>query len=267
MNDIDISLIESLKTMGLTEYEAKVYSALVLFDRTEVKQIYEYLNIPKPSVYQSLKKLTDKGLVQVINAKPAIYRATPPEIAVKHMTGIYQEAEKKALSGLENLAKKSLQTENPNVIWTLFGKENVEHNMEEMIGRALKSLKLVLPPEYQEYLELAGGKEVKIELLTFAPDTSIAQHYNLNDITVHDANGLNLEDFGVLSHYLMDLPVPPKQLSRLILVVVDDEEFMYIPPIPGNIQSGITSKNFFTVKFINLIFNAFYEHSPSFTLK
>ncbi len=75
MKTISNKLVESLKTLGLTEYEAKVYSALVLFERTEVKQVYEFLDAPKPSVYQSLKTLTDKGLVQVVNAKPAIYRA------------------------------------------------------------------------------------------------------------------------------------------------------------------------------------------------
>jgi sugar-specific transcriptional regulator TrmB len=267
MNDIDEALIESLKTMGLTEYEAKVYSALVLFDRTEVKQVYEYLNIPKPSVYQSLKKLTDKGLVQVVNAKPAIYRPIPPEIVIKHMTGIYQEAEKNALSLLEKLENKRMETENPDVIWTLFGKENVEHSIEEMMGKARKSMKLVLPLEYQRYLKLVRGRNVKIELLTFTPDASIAQHYNLGDITVHNANGLDLEDFGVLSNYIMYLPVPPEQLAHLILVLVDDAEFMYIPPIPGNIQSGITSRNFFTVRFINLIFDTFFEHTPSISLK
>jgi len=40
MISISNGLVESLKTLGLTEYEAKVYSALVLFDRAEVKQIY-----------------------------------------------------------------------------------------------------------------------------------------------------------------------------------------------------------------------------------
>jgi len=136
MNELDANLIESLKTMGLTEYEAKVYSALVLFQRSEVKQIYEYLSIPKPSVYQSLKKLTDKGLAQVVNAKPAIYRAIPPEIAIRHMTEVYQKAEKNALSVLEELEKKSVERENPDVIWTLFGEENLEHRMDELMTKA-----------------------------------------------------------------------------------------------------------------------------------
>jgi sugar-specific transcriptional regulator TrmB len=267
MNDLDVDLIESLKTMGLTEYEAKVYSALVLFDRTRVKQIYEYLNIPKPSVYQSLKKLSEKGLVQVVNAKPAIYRATSPEVAIKHMSEIYESAEKKALSALEELKIKSVQKEKPDVIWTLFGEENVEHSLEDLIGKAEKSLKLVLPRDYLDYLELVRKKDVKIDLLIFERDTSIPQHYGLKNTTLHDASNLDLSDFGVLSNYIKALPLPFEQFSKLILIVVDDDEFMYIPPIPGKVPSGITSQNIFTIKFVSLLFDMIYEHTPEIMVK
>jgi len=266
MNELDANLIESLKTMGLTEYEAKVYSALVLFHRSEVKQIYEYLNIPMPSVYQSLKKLTYNGLAQVVNAKPAIYRATPPEIAIRHMTEVYQKAEKNALSVLEDLEKKSVKRENPDVIWTLFGEENVEHNMEELITKARKSMKLVLPTNYLDYLEFAREKDVRIELLIFTRDTSLVKHYGLENVTVHDASAIDLSDFGVLSDYIESLPLSPHQYSDLILIMVDDEDFMYIPPIPGPIKSGITSKNLFTIGFVNSIFDAVYEHTPEVKL-
>ncbi len=105
---ISATLIESLKTLGLTEYEAKVYSGLVQFDQAEVKQIYEYLEIPKPSVYQSLKTLTDKGLVQIVSSRPAIYRATPPKIALRHMTDVHRKAEDDAMLELEELEKSPL---------------------------------------------------------------------------------------------------------------------------------------------------------------
>ena len=92
MSELSIELIESLKTMGLAEYEAKVYSTLVLFERAEVKRIYEYLNIPKPSVYQSLKGLMDKGLVMMVSSKPAIYKAVTPKIALRSLIRIHEDA-------------------------------------------------------------------------------------------------------------------------------------------------------------------------------
>lgn len=121
MSELSIELIESLKTMGLAEYEAKVYSTLVLFERAEVKRIYEYLNIPKPSVYQSLKGLMDKGLVMMVSSKPAIYKAVTPKIALRSLIRIHEDAKKIALKELKNIEKSNIQIEDPYIIWTLFG--------------------------------------------------------------------------------------------------------------------------------------------------
>ena len=159
MSELSIKLIESLKTMGLAEYEAKVYSTLVLFERAEVKRIYEYLNIPKPSVYQSLKGLMDKGLVMMVSSKPAIYKAVPPRIALRSLIRIREDAKKIALEELERIEKSNIEIEDSYIIWTLFGENNVEHSMEELMCKAQKSMKLVLPEEYLNYLSFASNKD------------------------------------------------------------------------------------------------------------
>ncbi len=267
MNEISTDLIESLKTMGLTEYEAKVYSALVLFERAEVKQIYEYLNVPKPSVYQSLKGLMDKGLVMRVSSKPAIYRAVPPKIALRHLIEIQENAEKNALEELECLEKSSMETENPDIIWTLFGENNVEHSIEELICKAQKSVKLILPLEYMDFLSFISGKDLKIDLLMFGKDTSIANRYNLKNLTVHDGNEIDVSDFGDLSKYLANLPLPHQQYSKSIFIFIDDEEFMYVPPYPGKTKSGITSKNPYLIGLVSILADAVWEHTPEVDLK
>ncbi len=267
MNEISTDLIKSLRTMGLTEYEAKVYSALVLFERTEVKQIYEYLNVPKPSVYQSLKGLMDKGLVMMVSSKPAIYRAVPPKIALRHLIKIQENAEKSALEELEHLEKSNLEIEDSEIIWTLFGENNVEHSMEELMCKAQNSIKLVLPTEYLDLLSFVSGKDLKIDLLMFERDTSIASRYGLKNLTVHDGHGIDVSDFGDLSKYLANLPLPPQQYSKSIFVFIDEEEFMYVPPYPGKTKSGITSKNPYLIGLVSILSSAIWERTPEVKLE
>jgi sugar-specific transcriptional regulator TrmB len=267
MKEILTDLIESLKTMGLTEYEAKVYSALVLFERAEVKQIYEYLNVPKPSVYQSLKGLMDNGLVMMVSSKPAIYRAVPPKIALKHLIEIHENAEKSALEELEQLEKINMETEDSEIIWTLFGENNVEHSMEELMCKAQKSMKLILPAEYMDFLSFASDRDLKIELLMFGKDASIASRYKLKNLTVHDGCGIDVSDFGDLSKYLANLPLPPEQYSKSIFIFIDDEEFMYVPPYPGKTKSGITSKNPYLIGLVSILSSAVWEHTPEVQLE
>jgi sugar-specific transcriptional regulator TrmB len=262
MNTISNDLIEALKTLGLTEYEAKVYSALVLFDRTEVKQVYEFLDAPKPSVYQSLKTLTDKGLVSVVNAKPAIYRATPPGIAIKHMAEAHRKVEEIALLELEELEKSRVEREAPDIIWTLYGIENIEHTMEEMLGNAKRSVKLILPDAFLGYLEILRGKGVDVELIMFGFDPSVPEKYGLEYLAVRDALGLDVKDLAPLLKNFSGFPVPPENLTRLIMVLVDDEHFMYIPPVPGTTMSGITSQNPFVTALAGMAFKTFWERMP-----
>jgi len=266
MTDISTNLVESLKTMGLTEYEAKVYSALVLFDRAEVKRIYEYLGVPKPSVYHSLKGLMDKGLVMIVSSKPAIYRAVPPKIALKYLAEIYRSAEDSALEELEDLEKSVLETESPDIIWTLFGDKNVEHSMEELISRATRTMKLVLPEEYIGFLSFIRGTELDIELIMIGKDKSLMKYYELKNLSVHDAYGLDVNDFNI-SKYFTDFPLPFRNYPLLpenfsILVSIDGEEFMYVPPFPGKTKSGITSKNRYLVTIVDILFGIAWQHTP-----
>lgn len=267
MTEISNNLVESLKTMGLTEYEAKVYSALVLFDRTEVKQVYEYLKMPKPSVYQILKQLMNRGLVQVVSSKPAIYRATPPKIALRHLTEVHKSAEEQALKELEDLEENPVETEDSDIIWTLFGSSNVEHSMEELMCKARESMKLILPEEYLYFLSFVKGKELDIELLMFGKDASIAERYELKNLTVHNAYGLDVADFGVIPKYFTEIPLPPEQYSKFILISIDNNEFMYIPPFPGNTKSGVTSKNPYLIVLVGILFGVVWEHTPEVPLK
>ncbi len=267
MNEISTNLIESLKTMGLAEYEAKVYSTLVLFERAEVKRIYEYLNVPKPSVYQSLKGLMDKGLVMMVSSKPAIYRAVPPKIALRHLIDIHRTAERNALEELEYLEKSNLETEDSEIIWTLFGENNVEHSMEELICKAQNSMKLILPAEYMDFLSFVSDKELKIELLIFGKDTSIASRYKLKNLTVHNGHEIDVLDLGDLSKYLANLPLPPEQYTKSIFIFIDNNEFMFVPPYPGKTKSGITSKNLYLIGLVNIIAGAVWEHTPEVPLE
>lgn len=263
MKAISSNLIESLKTFGLTEYEAKVYSALVLFDRAEVKQIYEFLDAPKPSVYQSLKTLTDKGLVQVVNARPALYRATPPKIAIKHLTEVHRKAEDIAMLELEELEKSRVSEEYPNIIWTLYGNENIEHKVEEILGRVNGSLKAIIPVDFLDYLEILRNKDLDIRLITFGPDACDAakNKYGLKNATTHDASSLDLSDLMPVVKYIADLPISPGQFRNVLVLIADDDEALYIPPIPGTVKSGVTTQNPVVVSLAGIMFRILWERT------
>lgn len=260
LSKISATLIESLKTLGLTEYEAKVYSGLVQFDQAEVKQIYEYLEIPKPSVYQSLKTLTDKGLVQIVSSRPAIYRAAPPRVALRHMTDVHRKAEDDAMLELEELEKSRIGQEYPNVLWTLFGRENVEHKLEEMFEGAIHSVRAVLPGDFIVYLGLVVGRGFPIEVLTFGRENVDLIKDAFPEVRVHDVYTMDMRGMESLLVKFTGLPVPPDQVQRALGVLADDREMMWIPPIPGTV-TGLTSENPMAVSLMGIVFSIIWERT------
>ncbi|OPY25753.1 MAG: Sugar-specific transcriptional regulator TrmB [Methanocella sp. PtaU1.Bin125] len=261
MSAISSTLIESLKTLGLTEYEAKVYSGLVGFGQAEAKQIYEYLEIPKPSVYQSLKTLTDKGLVQIVSSRPAIYRATPPKIALRHMTDVHRKAEDDAMLELEELEKSGPGQEYPNVLWTLFGQENVEHKLEEMLEGAGRSVRAILPGDYIVYLGLVVGRGFPIDVLTYGQENVSLIKDAFPEVHVHDLQTVDIRGLEPIAAKFAHLPLTPGAFKRALGVLADDNEMMWIPPVPDTVMTGLTSKNPMVVALMSIIFSTVWERT------
>ncbi|MGY3717905.1 TrmB family transcriptional regulator [Sutcliffiella cohnii] len=60
-------IINTLKGFGFTEYEAKVYLALLEQNNLNGNGIALKSGVPGPKVYETLKKMTDKGFVFVVS--------------------------------------------------------------------------------------------------------------------------------------------------------------------------------------------------------
>ena len=80
-------------------------------------------------------------------------------------------------------------------------------------------------------------------------------------MTVHSGQGFDLKDFGELSKYFKKRSIPPTDYSKLILIIKDNSEFMYIPPWEGQNKAGLTSKNLMVVDFTQMMFNILWDRT------
>jgi len=63
-----------LKEFGFTDYETKVYLALVQVGSTTAQEIQQHTSVPSNKVYASLLSLIDKGYVAVLDIRPKQYK-------------------------------------------------------------------------------------------------------------------------------------------------------------------------------------------------
>jgi sugar-specific transcriptional regulator TrmB len=72
------ALIEKIRQLGFSEYEARCYLALLERESLTVSEISRLAEIPRPNAYEALEKLMAKGIVVSIPGNMKRYAASDP---------------------------------------------------------------------------------------------------------------------------------------------------------------------------------------------
>jgi sugar-specific transcriptional regulator TrmB len=70
-------MISALKTLGLTEYEAKAYQALLRSEQQTAYQVSAVSGVPRARVYEILQRLVNQSLAGKTGGEPIRYSALP----------------------------------------------------------------------------------------------------------------------------------------------------------------------------------------------
>lgn len=255
MSKIPVKLVAALKTLGLFESEAKVYAALVMFDYAEPKELVEFLDISKPSVYEGLKGLEERGIIMQVNTKPSVYRAVPPDIAVKLLMDTYVKASDEASKFLSLLEKDKIKDKSSEALWSIYGNQNVEYKIEDMIKNAKKDVLCVMPERYLPFLEGAKGRGLKVVAMIITEDkdlgSKIEESFKGEDIKYVIMSGSDMMD-KLLRFKINEETLKSKEIqealtmfnyNNMFIFMVDDSEFLYMPPLNGSTVSAIHTTN------------------------
>ena len=72
------SVIEKLQRVGLTQYEAKTYVALLNMRLSTATKVSEKSGVPRTKIYSVLETLKDKGWVHLYSGVPLLFKAVQP---------------------------------------------------------------------------------------------------------------------------------------------------------------------------------------------
>ncbi|HLE07933.1 MAG TPA: helix-turn-helix domain-containing protein [archaeon] len=117
-----------LKHLGLTEYEAKSYLALVKNGPLAADKVSSLANIPLPRVYDTMVSLSKRGLVIVSRSRPQVFRVTDPT----QIFNILREDEKRKME--ERL--KEIESVIPQFVSSIksYKKAEVGNALEEVLA-------------------------------------------------------------------------------------------------------------------------------------
>jgi sugar-specific transcriptional regulator TrmB len=135
-------LVDSLRKLGLTEYEARAYLSLAELGPSSPRDVAQRAKIPYPSAYDALKTLVSKGWAETAASRPTIYSPRSPEAIGRETFASLRED----FVQLEKIYRDvSSRTPRVEIIYTVMGKDKVLRKMYEMLDRAKRSVTLVMP--------------------------------------------------------------------------------------------------------------------------
>ncbi len=72
------SVVDKLKKLGLTEYEARVYLSLLMDHLNSATKLSKKSGVPRTKIYSVLRSLQQKGWVKIYSGIPLLFRAVNP---------------------------------------------------------------------------------------------------------------------------------------------------------------------------------------------
>ena len=129
--------VESLKRLGLSEYESKVFIALQRLGVGTARDVYQHTDVPRSQVYGAAETLEDRGLVEVQQSKPMEYRPVTLEEARERLQERFVRETERAFDYLEKeRARSPNQDEEREDFWTVKGEKNIDSRITSLLDEA-----------------------------------------------------------------------------------------------------------------------------------
>jgi len=146
---------EVLGKVGLTQYEARAYIALVARGLGDATTLASAAEIPRTSAYKVLESLSEKGYAKPTGGKPILFRPTPPLDVADLLKGAIQEV----FDRLASLHRLVAEHGEPQLVYLLSGRDKVLQKVGELLDQSTRTFILTTPGVAEVRDEL--GKKIQ----------------------------------------------------------------------------------------------------------
>jgi sugar-specific transcriptional regulator TrmB len=147
-----------LQDLGLTDYEIKVYLALLDNPGSQASDASRVAGVPVSKIYEVLANLEKKGWVESQQStRPARYYPKSPSTALQ---AVRIRLERELKSNEEYLLQELMprysrkETQEKPEIWIIRGEYNILAKVQETIDRCKKEILVVVPSALNEVIDL-----------------------------------------------------------------------------------------------------------------
>ncbi|GAA0674279.1 TrmB family transcriptional regulator [Natronoarchaeum mannanilyticum] len=212
--------VELLQQLGLKEYEAKCFVALSRLPKATAKDISDVSEVPRTRVYDAIRVLEAKGLVEIQHSNPQQYRAVKIDEAAATLREEFESRTEKLADSLASIDAVSLEEDEEEVaheVWSLSGESAIRNRTKSLLDDADDEIVLVVGDESKltedlfDQLRAAQDRGTTVLVGTVSDDLRDRVVESMPDVEVF------VSELEWLSE-LEDDPTDTVSISQLLLV-------------------------------------------------
>ena len=243
-------IVDSLKSLGLTKYEALVYIALLRVNGATATEIHGISGVPRASVYPVLDQLKEKDLVSVSQSSPKRFAALDPDDGIGNLLSRIEQDADAAKEALLTIHRECMNFERAGqeLIWNVYGISAVRKKLIELLSHARHHVRLVAHPRIL-------SEDIKKVLNQKAQQITI-------EIVTHEWDGGISGDMKV---YEKKIPAIPKELDRAKdlmaggIFIIDDHTVMVVMGSGDEDSVALYSESVGFLRFFTRYYNFIIE--------
>ena len=217
-----MNLLQKITQIGFTEYEAKVYLALLAQNPATGYQLSKESGVPRSMVYEALKRLHARGAaLETVEGRATLYRPLPPDVLLNQYLAEYDRLVDELRGELDKLFADQVDER----VWSINGRSTTLSYARQLIQEAHQELFLVLTDE-----DLAALQDVIA--------TACNRGISVNTLLTGEGQ---LECGRVAYHPPLESEL--QELTTTLLVVADDRETLIASARPHHDTQATVTRN------------------------
>lgn len=174
------ALAAGLRDMGLTEYEIRVFLAILRHPLSRIPAIAKIAEVPQPKVYATVKRLIGRGLCESHLGAVNTYSAVPPEAGFAPLLEELRQKHEGALGVIKDLEREHDESADPLAaragrIKLFQGKQSTSRNFHFLLSSVERDVVLIAQMPFviqddDQLLEQAIERGARVRILVGIPD-------------------------------------------------------------------------------------------------
>ena len=167
-----MSAVIHLQALGLTEYEARAYTALLALGRAVPARVARQAGLPRPKIYETLERLEGRGLAAKVGQNPLEYA---PLSAREYLARARRSFDDR-LGALDRDLSRLAPDPAPEAVYHLHGEAAIRSLCEDLTLNARRSLYMAGEASFADRLERLTPRGVELHRTPLTDLPSVAAH-------------------------------------------------------------------------------------------